>query len=229
MQKVNIWDLDGTVINSYHRVLPCLDTAGNLNLQMYKEQACKHELIQQDGLLPLVELMRQSMNNPGEINYIVTARLMSKSDYYFLRTQQLRGRGKDNIQVFARDTLHKFFDADKVKDIYMSGDAKYKRNYFELIRQRHGNDNVAYTVYDDHQGVLAVAREMGFNAVDATVINDMFSLGVRIGGESFLDDALDDDNDIDFLAARLDLAWQTLPEDERDYFAVKYPKLGLSI
>lgn len=223
MLKVNIWDLDGTVINSFHRVSPCLDKQGNLNLERYKTYACKHELIQQDTLLPLVELMRRSMGNKDEVNYIVTARLMSRSDYYYLRKQGLRGRGKDNIQVFSRDTLHKFIDSSSVKDIYHSSDAKYKEHYFNLIKNKHGD--ALYTVYDDHKGVLQVARDMGFNAVDATLLNDYFDVAYKIAGEEILNDIMDNENDIDFLSHKIESAWSNLLDEEKEYYSVKYPKL----
>ncbi len=224
--NVNIWDLDGTVINSFHRVQPCLDKAGNLDLNRYLSEACKHELIVQDSLLPLVELMRRQMDAPNTINYIVTARTMFKSDYYFLRKQGLRGRNKDNIQVFSRDTIHKFAPLSDVKHIYNSRDADYKAFYFDHIIRLHGREGVNYTMYDDHKGVLEKAREYGFNAVDATQLNEMLSIGIKLASEQFLDETIQDDLDIDYLNQRLSFAWQQLTEEEQDYYSVKYPKLA---
>ncbi|MFP9219739.1 hypothetical protein, partial [Enterococcus faecalis] len=80
ISRVMIWDLDGTIINSFHRVAPCFDSEGNLDLNKYKNEACKHDLIMQDTLLPLVTYMRQCMNDANTLNIICTARLMSKSD-----------------------------------------------------------------------------------------------------------------------------------------------------
>lgn len=228
--NINLWDLDGTVINSFHRVAPCFDNAGNLDLNKYAREACKHELIMQDSLLPLVELMRSHMNQPNTINYIVTARLMSKSDYYFLRKQGLRGRGEDNIKVLSRDTLHKYMnDPDAVKEIYHSRDAEYKAFYFDQIISRHGRDGITYTMYDDHKGVLDMARRYGFNAVDATALNDMLTLGIKLASESFLDEIISDDMDIEYLADRLKFTWDTMTSEEQESFSVKYPKLALAI
>lgn len=227
VRRVNIWDLDGTVINSFHRVKPCLNENGDLDLHKYKTQACEHELIQQDGLLPLVELMRQQMNEPDTRNYIVTARLMTKSDYYFLRRQGLRGRGTDNIQLFGRDTLARFFSPDDVDAFYHSSDAIYKRGYFNLIQQRHPYAEI--TVYDDHDGVLDTARSLGFNAVDAKVMNDYLEVGIKLASESIVNEMLDDDNDIDFLIQRVNMAWNNLPDEEKDYYSVKYPYLKRAV
>lgn len=223
MKHINIWDLDGTVINSFHRVQPCLDSEGNLDLGKYKDTACKHSLIMQDSLLPLVELMRSKMSDPDTINYIVTARLMRSSDYYFLRKQQMRGRGMDNIQVLSRDTLARHFPLEEVKEIYGSKDAEYKGRYFDLLVNKYGREGVTYTVYDDHKGVLAKASEYGFNAIDATQLNDMLDIGYRLANEELLDDMLTDDLDIDYLNKKVKFAWDSLTSEEQDYYSVKYP------
>lgn len=223
--KVNIWDLDGTVINSFHRVKPCFKPNGDLDLEKYKREACSHELIQADSLLPLVELMRQQMEASDTVNYIVTARAMSKSDYYFLRKQGLRGRGDDNIQVFSRDTLHKHCNPADYKTLYHSGDATYKRHYFTLLRRLHGFDNVTYTVYDDHQGVLREARAMGFNAIDARQLNDMLEIGIKLASEQFLEETITDDLDIDYLNEKVKFAFDQLTAEEKDYYSIKYPYL----
>lgn len=54
IKAIKLWDLDGTVINSFARVFPCMDEKGNLDLNMYREKACVHDAIMTDTLLPLV-------------------------------------------------------------------------------------------------------------------------------------------------------------------------------
>lgn len=213
ISRVMIWDLDGTIVNSFHRVAPCFDSDGNLDLNKYKNEACKHDLIMQDTLLPLVEYMRQCMNDANTLNIICTARLMSKSDYYFLRKQGLRGRGDSNIRVFSRDTLHKYFEADKVSEIYRSKDAVYKSYYFELFKQLYPNAD--FTMIDDHKGVLSAAASYGFKTLDAQAVNDILSIGVALIGGTFIDESLEDDNDYQFLADRLKLCWESMTEEER--------------
>ncbi|WLW41248.1 hypothetical protein LPEKDOOE_00163 [Salmonella phage KKP 3953] len=53
ISRVMIWDLDGTIINSFHRVAPCFDDNGNLDLIKYSREACKHELIMQDSFITI--------------------------------------------------------------------------------------------------------------------------------------------------------------------------------
>lgn len=213
ISRVMIWDLDGTVVNSFHRVAPCFDSAGNLDLNKYAREACKHDLIMQDSLLPLVAYMQDCMNDANTLNIICTARLMSKSDYYYLRKQGLRGRGESNIRVFSRDTLHKFFPHENVMNIYHSKDAVYKSYYFELFKQLYPNAD--FTMIDDHKGVLSAAASAGFKTLDAQAVNDILSIGVTLIGETFIDESLDDDNDYQFLAERLKMCWEGMTEEER--------------
>ena len=212
--KVNIWDLDGTVINSFHRVQPCLcPTTGNLDLQKYLRDACKHELVMGDTLLPLVETMKRCFNDSDSVNVIVTARTMAKSDYVFLRQNGLRGRNGQNVRVMSRDTLARYFPADEVKGIYSSRDAEYKRRYFQLLQAQY--PGAQFTVYDDHKGVLAVAAEMGFRVLDAEMVNDILSVGMSLIGEAIIDEHMTDDLDIDYLKEKLDFAWSCMTDEER--------------
>lgn len=214
IKRVNIWDLDGTVINSFKRVQPCILANGDLDLDRYRREACTHEAIMGDSLLPLVEVMRQSVER-GEYNVIVTARMLSKSDYYFLRRQGLRGRGKNSIQVHSRDTLVKHFGSAGAA-YYHLGDAEYKGKYFALLQSRF--PDATFTVYDDHDGVLDTAARMGMRAVDAKLVNDVLSIGVSLAGEQFIDDSLSDDLDIDYLNERLAFAWDTMTDEEKESY-----------
>lgn len=218
IKTVRIWDLDGTVINSFHRVQPCFDSEGNLNLAQYMATACTHDKIMGDNVLPLVEFMKQSMSDPSVANIICTARLMRKSDYYYLRKQGLRGRGKQHNILMSRDVLHRYFEADKVKDIYSSRDADYKAAYFEVIKEWYPNATI--TMIDDNKSVLARAAEMGLQTLDAVMMNDILSIGVTLAGESFIDESLDDDNDYQFLCARLTHCWEGMTQEEREEYSV---------
>lgn len=212
--KVNIWDLDGTVINSFHRVQPCLCLeTGNLNLQQYFATACTHDKIMGDSLLPLVETMKRCFDADNTVNVIVTARSMAKSDYVFLRQNGLRGRNGQNVRVMSRDTLARYFPLEEVKGIYSSRDAEYKRRYFELLQAQY--PGAEFTVYDDHKGVLAVASSMGFRVLDAEMVNDILSVGMSLIGEAIIDEHMSDDLDIDYLKAKLDFAWQCMTDEER--------------
>lgn len=179
-RKIHVFDLDQTVVNSDHRVKPLLDSDNNLDLQRYKDEACKHDLIQQDTLLPLATYMQQLLQQ-GEIVVICTARFMSKSDYIYLRKNGLR-----TPLVLSRDQLHKHFPAEMVNKIYNSSDSKYKGYYMDLLKAKFGN-NSDFIIYDDHKGVLAVAREKGFTAIDAIQLNAMLDGAYRQGMEDMED------------------------------------------
>ncbi|CAL9975675.1 polynucleotide kinase [Vibrio phage D249] len=171
-----IFDLDGTVIDSFHRVAPCLDEKGDLNLQKYIDEACTPEKVMRDSLMPLVGLMKQAIA-AGELVIICTARHMLKQDYVFLRQNGIK-----TPLVCSRDTVAKYFPQSCANRIYKSGDADYKTAWFNLIKAMYPNAH--FTMYDDHQGVLSAARNAGFTAVDAVVLNEALTFAT----ESVIDD-----------------------------------------
>lgn len=213
VKQVKIWDLDGTVINSFHRVAPCFDGEGNLNLTKYMSEAVTHDKIQADSLLPLVEYMRASFNDPRTANVICTARLMRKSDYYYLRKQGLRGRSLHNSMLLSRDVLARYFPLEKIEAIYSSRDADYKSAYFQLLKAMY--PNATFTMIDDNQSVLQAAVAAGMQTLDATAINDILTIGLKLQGETFIDESLDDDNDYQFLCDRLKHCWDGMDLEER--------------
>ncbi|WKW87817.1 hypothetical protein pzkkv7_126 [Klebsiella phage pzk-kv7] len=219
IKAIKLWDLDGTVINSFARVFPCMDEKGNLDLNMYREKACVHDAIMTDTLLPLVEYMRASLNDPTILNIIVTARYMGKSDYYFLRKQRIRAGRGGNIQILSRDVLHRYIGDADYKEVYYAKDGIYKTHYFEMLKAEYPNATI--TMIDDNKGVLAAAAAAGLQTMDATAINDILSIGVRLAGESFIDEALDDDNDYQYLCERLAHCWEGMTEEERNDYGVK--------
>lgn len=215
---VKLWDLDGTVIDSFHRVKPCFDEEGNLNLAKYMKEATTHEKIQADTMLPLVEYMRQSMNAKDTANLICTARLMRKSDYYFLRKQSLRGRGDTNIRILSRDVLSRYFELEDVPRIYSSRDADYKTAYFRWVKATYPNAEI--TMIDDNQSVLKAAADFGLMTLDATALNDILSIGIKLGSEQLLDETIWDDEDFGYLKQRLEFCWQGLTQEEREEYSV---------
>ena len=163
---LHLFDLDGTVIDSFHRVKPCLKENGDLDLAKYKSEACKHELIQRDQLLPLVSYMRERIaaaRVSGDTVGICTARLLSKSDYVFLRKHGIK-----TDLIYSRDKLAKYFGSDAPR-IYSLGDTAYKAEYIKLAQRT--RDEKSIVLYDDHDGVLDMAWRLGVLAYDAKVIN----------------------------------------------------------
>ena len=122
---VHIFDLDGTTIDSFHRVKPCLKSDGDLDIQMYRDHACSHDQIKKDTLLPLAAYM-QDLIQAGKPVVICTARKMSKTDYVFLRQNKI----KPNF-ICSRDQLFKRFNSDHAKQIFYMKDADYKRHWLQ--------------------------------------------------------------------------------------------------
>lgn len=180
MRHINIFDLDGTVIDSSKRVVPCLKANGDLDLQMYIDTACSPEKVSLDTLLPLADYMKQLINR-GETVCVVTARYMNACDYVYLRKHGLQ---KSNVIICSRDRLAGVFGKQEGKRISALSDGEYKRSWFNHLW--HSLPNNRFTMYDDHQGVLAVCQEMaGFTGIDAvainSMINDAFVAGIAEG------------------------------------------------
>lgn len=184
----HLFDLDGTAIDSFHRVQPCLDINGDLNLEQYKATACTHHQIMADRLLPLATYMR-TLIKEGEKVGVCTARNLTKSDYVFLRQHGLK-----TAFIASRDRIHRYFPADMVKGICHSGDANYKAAWLRLLM----NIQPCQTIhlYDDHDGVLAKAKELGVVTFDAKRINKMLNESFKLGMEEALNQMLEDDQDL---------------------------------
>ncbi len=157
-----IFDLDHTVIDSSHRVEPCILEGGDLDLNKYRKEACTREQVYKDTLLPLAEVMKGYMAQGAEVA-ICTARHMFRHDYDYLKKVGLKPR-----IILSRDKLYKHF-GDRSRQLYVSGDATYKGAYLELLKTKYPNHELV--LYDDHQGVLAQARKHGVRAIDALSMN----------------------------------------------------------
>lgn len=169
----HLFDLDGTVIDSFHRVKPCLKDGGDLDLVKYRQEACTHDKIMSDELLPLVEHMRALIQS-GESVGICTARSMRKSDYVFLRQH-----GVKTPFIASRDRIHKFFPADMVQAICHSGDAAYKAAWLQMLKAT--RPETVIHLYDDHLGVLEAAKALGVVTFNATTINEQLDTAFRLG------------------------------------------------
>ncbi|AJF40769.1 deoxynucleoside-5'-monophosphatase [Vibrio phage phi 3] len=165
---VYMFDLDQTVINSDHRVDPCKRPNGDLDLAKYVAEACTHEKIMGDSLLPLAEYMRKLIAE-GETVITVTARHCGESDYYYLRKNGLRA----NIHL-SRDRLCDVFGIEQGQKLYGLGDAEYKRAWFEHVFKSF--PNAEYHLFDDHNGVLREAANMGITVIDAKILNQVLEM-----------------------------------------------------
>ena len=173
---LHIFDLDGTTIDSFHRVKPCLKSDGDLDLQKYRDHACTHDQIQKDTLLPLAAYM-QDLIQAGKPVVICTARKMQKSDYVFLRQNKLKPSF-----ICSRDQLFKRFNSDHARQIFHMKDADYKRHWLQYLQTMYPLHNMV--IYDDHAGVLEMAQQFGITALDAKALNSISNASYKTG---FLD------------------------------------------
>ena len=179
-QKLHVFDLDGTTIDSFHRVEPCIKPDGDLDLQAYREIACTHDRVQADTLLPLAKYM-QDLIQKGEKVAICTARKMSKTDYVYLRKAGMRVS-----TICSRDQLFKHFDPVQAKAIYHMKDAEYKRFWLQRLQTLFPLHSLV--IYDDHQGVLEMAKGIGVLAYDAKEMNQILDAGFKMGYETAIED-----------------------------------------
>lgn len=145
---MRVYDLDGTVIDSRHRQLA--DSQGNLDLAAWREHSTP-EKIARDSLLPLAQDLKNCLAL-GLPVAICTARVLGDADRAYLREH-----GLDAPVILSRDG-----EKDNRPD------AQLKREKLLSL----GVDLRGVTLYDDNQSVLAMARELGINALDATTINE---------------------------------------------------------
>lgn len=87
LNKLNIFDLDGTVIDSSHRRQYNAD--GTLNLNAWR--ACSRETIMRDSLLPLASIMRELIAS-NKMVAICTSRVFGEADWEYLETHQILPR-----------------------------------------------------------------------------------------------------------------------------------------
>ena len=178
----HVFDLDGTVIDSFKRIAPCLLPNGDLDLDRYRREACTHDKIQTDQLLPLYQQMRQLINTGADVA-ICTARLLNNSDYFYLRKIGLK-----RVRFIAsRDRLARYFGT-QAPEIYAMGDANYKRQWLDLLQGMFRDR--PFIVYDDHNGVLNMAARIGCRTVDAKQYNALarkyFNFGLDMGRDPIL-------------------------------------------
>jgi len=86
-KPIFIFDLDGTVIDSSHRVP--LTQSGNLHLSRYKRESMDREKILADTLFPLAQFMKLLIKKNCNV-WICTAREMTQSDYDFLAIHSIK-------------------------------------------------------------------------------------------------------------------------------------------
>ena len=149
-----IFDLDHTVIDSSHRQHTTAD--GSLDLDNWIEN-CTKEKIMADKLLPLADLMRSAYARKHNV-IICTARVLSVWDHVFLADNNLRAHA-----ILSRKL------GDTRKDDDMKRDLLLKHFKSLKIPVARWTRNAVF--YDDNQGVLDMAKQLGIITRDAVKLN----------------------------------------------------------
>ena len=82
---INVFDLDGCVINSLHRYRT-KSCGTRIDLKYWREN-CTPEQIMKDTLLPLAGFYKRLVNQQKEKILIATSRVMSDTDFSFIKAK----------------------------------------------------------------------------------------------------------------------------------------------
>jgi phosphoglycolate phosphatase-like HAD superfamily hydrolase len=84
INKVNIYDMDGTIVDSSHRYRTIVDSRGErIDLDYWRQN---EYLAMNDTLLPLARQYQEDIQDPNTYVIIATARVMREPDYKFVET-----------------------------------------------------------------------------------------------------------------------------------------------
>lgn len=143
MARINIFDLDGTVIDSSHRRVAKAD--GSFCLDGWRKNSTP-EKIMRDKLLPLANVWRQVWD-AGNIVIVCTARVLQAADFDFLRHH-----GLHFDRMMARMGPEDMRSDEHLKRWHLSHSGiDWKR--------------VSNVFYEDNDAVRESVAELGINAV----------------------------------------------------------------
>jgi len=142
------WDLDGTLIDSSHRLR--YKENNELDLDYWTENSLNMDIVRKDSLLPLVSLF-QAYKNAGFTQICVTARDMRENDYRYLSENGLifdmilhRNDSKD---------LDNLLKSKKIKDFLTE------------------ENRLPFMAFDDKEDNLEVFDSFGFRTFQAIYMN----------------------------------------------------------
>jgi len=143
------WDLDGTLVDSSHRIK--FLNNGDFDLCHWVDTSNNLDMVMKDTLLPLVEVYR-SFKKAGYTQICVTARDMTKCDYEFLSKNDLLF---DMI-------LHR---GDSLELCHILKSRRLK-DYFNL------SGKIPFMAFDDNEDNLNVFDNFGFRTFHALTVNE---------------------------------------------------------
>ena len=150
-KKIEVFDLDGTVIDSSHRTPSNPD--GTLDLQGYYKQRTRQNIFK-DTLLPLADVMKDRYRSGDYHVVICTAREIDQDDLDFLEYHGLK--------------FHEMLDRNNCRKKYHWGlrDPQYKTKQLKIYRHK------TYTFYDDAAPTIELFNGYSnVNMIDANKAN----------------------------------------------------------
>jgi hypothetical protein len=147
IERVSIYDMDGTIVCSLHRYRTLLTDKGErIDLDYWRENEYR---AMEDSLLPLAEQYRQDLADPGCYVIIATARVLRDADNEFIETVL----GEPDYIISRADG-----DTTSGGTLKIAGLAKF----FNLMNFR----DAEFTFYEDNVDYLkAVCDRFGIRGV----------------------------------------------------------------
>jgi phosphoglycolate phosphatase-like HAD superfamily hydrolase len=179
MKSVQVFDLDGTLIDSRHRTPNNPD--GTLNLRGYFESKSRENIFK-DTLLPLANLARK-MYDSGHYIVLCTARDMNNDDYDFLNHHGIKShaiRSRDQLRCKTQNSMSsmEIFTAMQnktltVKKPYTYSDGAYKRWQLAAFDRLKQFATLPKVIYDDALPVLQAFISMpNWTVINAVLANE---------------------------------------------------------
>lgn len=145
--KVNIYDMDGTIVDSMHRYRTITEN-GNTRIDLDHWRANEHRAMQ-DSLLPLAKQYQADLLDPDTYVIIATARVLNEPDMQFINNVL----GRPNYII-----SRKHGDSQSGKTLKINGLTKfYNLPQFKKAVSTFYEDNVSY--------LKAVCDKFGFIGV----------------------------------------------------------------
>lgn len=145
--KVNIYDMDGTIVDSMHRYRTITEN-GNTRIDLDHWRANEHRAMQ-DSLLPLAKQYQADLLDPDTYVIIATARVLNEPDMQFINNVL----GRPNYII-----SRKHGDNQSGKTLKINGLTKfYNLPQFKKAVSTFYEDNVSY--------LKAVCDRFGFTGV----------------------------------------------------------------
>ncbi len=152
--KTYIFDLDGTIVDSSHRLKIFAD--GSVDLEYWRDHSTFREIML-DTLLPLAKVFKSLIGQSETQIIICTARPLKAADHAFLREKGL--------------FCNYAYDRNDWVEALEGAPANKRRQVERIVAD---NPDSSFVFYEDNQRIRAeVAKIPGVECVDPSLYNDI--------------------------------------------------------